>query len=271
MPPFIPEMQSPMSTSKKSILLALSVAILGTLFAQVSLQAQEDIVAEDEEVAEEVAAETSGRSLIETIKLGGLAMYPLGALSIGGLALIVYNFIAVRPGKLLDIDRLEEVAEKAKAFQIDEARQICQDNPSPLANIADAGLERITSDFVDAESMEKAMEEASVEELSGPFVYINYLSVIATLAPMVGLLGTVSGMVKAFNTIAAQGVGQPTQLANNISEALITTATGMIIGIPAMFFYFYFKNKYGKITSSVSRIIGDFHHEFVAALRKSQG
>lgn len=260
-----------MTTAIRKFAFFLFPVLACGLFFTPPVQAQEEEVAEEEEVVVEEAASDSGRSLIDMIKVGGWAMYPLGALSVGGLALIVYNFIAVRPRKLLDIDKLEEVGEKARAFQIEESRQVCEENPSPLTNIAAAGLERVTAEYVDTESMEKAMEEASVEELSGPFVYINYLSVIATLSPMVGLLGTVSGMVKAFNAIAAQGVGQPQALANNISEALITTATGMIIGIPAMFFYFYFKNKYGKITSSVSRIIGDFHHEFVAAVRKNQG
>ena len=101
------------------------------------------------------------------------------------------------------------------------------------------------------------MEEASAEELSDPYLLINYLSIIAALAPMVGLLGTVSGMVKAFNVIKAEGAGSAQELAGNISEALITTASGMIIGIPAMFAFFFFKNKYGKITSRIARIIGD--------------
>ena len=259
-----------MTTVAKKFAPLLFSALICAFFFTATVQAQEEEVVEEEVVGEEAAAD-SGRSLIDMIKVGGWAMYPLGALSVGGIALILYNFIAVRPKKLLDVDKLEEVGEKARGFNIEEAQQLCAENPSPLTNIAAAGLERITADYVDVESMEKAMEEASVEELSGPFVYINYLSVIATLSPMVGLLGTVSGMVKAFNAIAAQGVGQPQALANNISEALITTATGMIIGIPAMFFYFYFKNKYGRITSSVSRIIGDFHHEFVASIRKQQG
>jgi len=259
-----------MTTVAKKFAPLLFSALLCAFFFTATVQAQEEEVVEEEVVGEEAAAD-SGRSLIDMIKVGGWAMYPLGALSVGGIALILYNFIAVRPKKLLDVDKLEEVGGKARGFNIEEAQQLCAENPSPLTNIAAAGLERITADYVDVESMEKAMEEASVEELSGPFVYINYLSVIATLSPMVGLLGTVSGMVKAFNAIAAQGVGQPQALANNISEALITTATGMIIGIPAMFFYFYFKNKYGRITSSVSRIIGDFHHEFVASIRKQQG
>ena len=73
---------------------------------------------------------------------------------------------------------------------------------------------------------------------------------------MMGLLGTVSGMVKAFNSIAAQGMGKPELLADNISEALITTATGMVIGIPAMFFFFLFKNKYGTLVSEITMVIG---------------
>lgn len=256
-----------MKAQKKKILGFAFLAFIALILQSTGLHGQEDALAEGVAVGE--AGET--RSLIDMIKVGGWAMYPLGALCIGAIGLIIYNYMVIRPTKLLNVELIEQVAEKAKAFQIDEARKICEENPSPLTNIADAGLERVSHDFVDPESMEKAMEEASTEELSGPFVYINYLSVIASLAPMVGLLGTVSGMVKAFNAIAAQGVGQPQALANNISEALITTATGMIIGIPAMFFFFYFKNKYGKIVSSVSRIMGDFHHEFVAGLRKSQG
>tara|TARA_R100000027_G_scaffold63301_1_gene55897 strand:+ start:7527 stop:8309 length:783 start_codon:yes stop_codon:yes gene_type:complete len=260
-----------MINPKFKFILTLITALIASSFVAGVTYGQEDEIIVEETADEGVAVGDTSRSLIDMIKVGGWAMYPLGALSIAGLGLIVYNFIAIRPSKLLNVDTVELVSEKTRDFQIDEARQICAENPSPLTNICDAGLERVTAEFVDAEAMEKAMEEASVEELSGPFLYINYLSVIANLAPMVGLLGTVSGMVKAFNAIAAQGVGQPQALANNISEALITTATGMIVGIPAMFFFFFFKNKYGKITSSVSRIIGDFHHEFVAALRKSQG
>ncbi len=84
---------------------------------------------------------------------------------------------------------------------------------------------------------------------------------------MLGLLGTVSGMVKAFNVIEAEGAGSAQALAGNISEALITTATGMIIGIPAMFFFFYFKNKYGKITSRVARVVGDIEFTLTKAAK----
>ena len=73
--------------------------------------------------------------------------------------------------------------------------------------------------------------------------WIQYLNVIATIAPMVGLLGTVSGMIGAFQTIATGGMGKPELLAGDIGEALITTATGLTIGIPAMIFYFILRNR----------------------------
>jgi biopolymer transport protein ExbB len=120
--------------------------------------------------------------------------------------------------------------------------------------------------------VEKAMEEASVEEISAPFVVIGYLSIIATLAPMVGMLGTVSGMIKAFRNIALGGMGKPELLADNISEALITTAVGLIVGIPAMFAFFFFKSRYTKLTSRIARICGDLHHTLthgIAARRSS--
>lgn len=134
-----------------------------------------------------------------------------------------------------------------------------------------AGLDRVHEDHVDPEAMEKAMEDASAEELAAPFVMINYLSIVATLSPMVGLLGTVSGMVKAFRNIAAQGMGKPELLADNISEALITTASGLIVAIPAMFFYSFFKNRYGKLVSSVSKITGDLFHRMMSGLRRQAG
>jgi biopolymer transport protein ExbB len=80
--------------------------------------------------------------------------------------------------------------------------------------------------------------------------------VIASVSPMMGLLGTVSGMVKAFRNIASQGLGKPELLANNISEALVTTASGLLIAIPALMAYFYFKNKYMAASSGIYEQIG---------------
>jgi biopolymer transport protein ExbB len=220
-----------------------------------------------EEAASEDVVEAAGgeKSLIDMYKAGGWAMYPLTLLSIGGFGLIVYNFMAVRPGPILNTEATMQIDEALQALDVEKAKTICQETPS--TNIIDAGLNRVDVDNYDAEQVKEALEEASAEELAGPFVLINYLSVVGSLSPMVGLLGTVSGMVKAFNVIEAEGAGSAQALAGNISEALITTATGMIVGIPAMFFFFFFKNRYGKITSRIGRIVGDLQFTLSKAVK----
>ena len=197
------------------------------------------------------------KSIADMWKAGGWTMYPLALFGIFGSTLIVYNFIAVRKNKFLNPKGVKEIESMVNNLQLQEAVDYCEKNPSPITNIIGNGLARADMRDVNPDDISIAMEEASVEEFANPYVLINYLSVIASLAPMLGLYGTVSGMVKAFNTIATEGAGSASKLADNISEALITTATGMMVGIPAMFFFFFFKNKYGAIISGSSRIIGD--------------
>jgi len=258
------------SIRKFFLYLSLGVALLAGMSTPTLAQGEpaETPVAEEEAEGAEPAGQKL--SLLGMFKAGGWAMYGLLFLSVCGFGLVIYNFMMIREKVFLRPDLLDEIKPIMGNLQFDRARQLCDENPSVVTNIIYAGLDRVDPENFDPEAIKDAMEESSTEELAAPFIMINYLSLIATLAPMVGLLGTVSGMVKAFRAIAAQGMGQPQALADNISEALITTASGLIVAIPAMFFFFFFKNKYGKITSSVSRIIGDFHHEFVAAVRKSQ-
>ncbi|MFP4069585.1 MAG: MotA/TolQ/ExbB proton channel family protein [Opitutales bacterium] len=236
-----------------------------------ALNAQEtDPDVDVDTVAEEIAESPAlgGKSLIDMYKAGGWAMYPLTLLSVSAFGLIVYNFIAVKPGPILRNELMPEIEEALANVDIERAQSVCEQNPSPTTNIIHAGLQRVDPHDYNPEQVKEAVEEASAEELSDPFVLINYLAVIGSLSPMVGLLGTVSGMVKAFNVIEAEGAGSAQALAGNISEALITTASGMIIGIPAMFFFFYFKNKYGKITSRVGRVVGDLQFTLDKAIKQ---
>lgn len=207
------------------------------------------------------------KTLMDMWDAGGPTMYPLALCSILGIALIVYNFVAIRRKAFLAPESVKELHGLLNQVKIQDAIEICEKKPTPVTNIVGAGLARYNEKEMDITAIERAMEEASTEELAGPYILITYLSVIASISPMLGLLGTVSGMVKAFNTIAAEGAGSAQKLADNISEALITTATGMIIGIPAMFFYFFFKTKFGKISSGVNRIIGDLNHTLSMAVK----
>ena len=223
--------------------------------------------AQDTEVATEVADESQEKSLIDMYKAGGWAMYPLTLLSTFGFGLIIYNFKAVRPERILNAAVTVQIDEALAAIDVEKAKTICQENPTPVTNIIEAGMNRVDVNNYDPEQVKEAIEESSSEELAGPFVLINYLSVVGSLSPMVGLLGTVSGMVKAFNVIEAEGAGSAQALAGNISEALITTATGMIVGIPAMFFFFFFKNRYGKITSRIGRVVGELQFTLNKAIK----
>ncbi|MDA0578388.1 MAG: MotA/TolQ/ExbB proton channel family protein [Verrucomicrobia bacterium] len=209
----------------------------------------------------------SGTSLWKTLKTGGPLMVPLGLLSVATIALGVFGFLTVRESKMLTPHLLPPLEIAIDNLQVNEAMTICQGSPSMLTNILNAGLLRIRDGYLDMPSMEKAMEEASLEETSAGLKLISYLSIVAQLSPMVGLLGTVSGMIKAFDKIGKGAMGRPELLAGNIGEALITTATGLLIGIPAMFLYFHLKGRYTANVTRLGRVLGNLSHRLVVASR----
>ncbi len=212
----------------------------------------------------EVQTETN---LLSMLSAGGWAMYPLGFLSVAAFALTVYNFIALRPKDFFDRAAAKQLGEKLAQLDIEGAKSFCESNPTPLMRIIGHGLDSTREGHVDPDLFKQRLEAGSSKELAQPFVVINYLSIIASISPMLGLLGTVSGMVKAFNSIATVGMGQPDQLAGNISEALITTATGMLVGIPTMFFFFFFKNQYGKLVAEMTMYLEDAYSDLVYGVR----
>jgi len=241
---------------------ALFIALISVLC--LPTMAQESGVLPESELAP-LTPEPSSKTLLDMLKAGGWAMVPLGLLSVGTVGFTVYNFILLRRINFIDDAAVEELDQAVRAMDIDTAQSVCVNNPGPVTNTFSAGLEQMRHETFVPEAVEKAFECASVKELSGAYVIVNYLSIIAALSPMVGLLGTVSGMVKAFNSIAAEGMGKPELLADNISEALITTATGMAIAIPAMFFFFFFRNRYGKIVAEVNLVLGKLYADLLRA------
>lgn len=188
--------------------------------------------------------------------VGGWAMWPLLTCSIICVGLIIRNYIALQGKKLIRPDLLPKLQESMQQLDVASARAICKANPTLLTNILDAGLERLETAGLDMGAMEKAMEEASTEQVSSYMVPINGVNTIAVVSPMLGLLGTVSGMIKAFLNISLGGMGKPEMLAGNIGEALITTEAGLVIAIPAMTFYFLNKNTFIKHVAGVGKNLG---------------
>jgi len=234
------------------IIMMLSGYIVGhTVFAQ------ESVPADTEVVAENASTSTENLTFMSLLKSGGLVMWPLGLCSLISIGLIIYNGIVIQAPRLLRPDVVEQVRLALDELNFQQARSVCETNSCLITNILNAGFERVKSEDFRLTSIEKGIEDASAEEIAAHLQPINYLSVIATIAPMLGLLGTVAGMIKAFRAMALGGMGRPELLADNIGEALITTATGLIIGIPVMVAYFYFKNRYTGIVSSINRICGN--------------
>ena len=207
--------------------------------------------------AQEGAALTSeNATLWSLIKTGGVTMIPLGILSFLMVTFIIQNFFSLREKTLLHKEMLPELLEMMLNKKVREALIYCRKNPSMFTNTFAAGLERCMKGDVNFSKVQDAVEEASVEQTTQLMKPIDYLSIIGATSPMLGLLGTVMGMIKAFQTMGSQGMGKPEVLAGNIGEALITTATGLIIAIPAMAFYFYFKKRFDKTLATLGRNLG---------------
>jgi biopolymer transport protein ExbB len=202
--------------------------------------------------------------------VGGWCMWPLGLTNVAALAFTVIGYMIVRDDKMLVPTLIPSLQEAIDNVRIEDALNICAQTPSLTTNVLHAGLQRISDGVLDVSSMEKAMEEATVEETQGGLRMINYISISAQIAPMLGLLGTVSGMIKAFDKIGKGAMGKPELLAGDIGEALITTAYGLIVGIPAMIFYFYLKSRYTANISKMGRILGNLSHRLVAATRRAE-
>ena len=221
---------------KVSMLMLVLLGVAGSTFAQ------------------EAAALTSeNATLWSLIKTGGITMIPLGILSFMMVTFIVQNFFSLREKTLLHTEMLPELLEMMLSKKVRDALIYCRKHPSMFTNTFAAGLERCMKGDVDFMKVHESVEEASIEQMTQLMKPIDYLSIIGATSPMLGLLGTVMGMIKAFQTMGTQGMGKPEVLAGNIGEALITTATGLIIAIPAMAFFFYFKKRFDKTLATLGR------------------
>jgi biopolymer transport protein ExbB len=201
-------------------------------------------------------AEEVELTLEQMIMQGGWAMIPLGLLSIAMFGFILQNALLLREKKMLRADLLPVLRKNLAGRLVREAVALCRAENSLLTTIMAAGLERCDVEDLEMDNIKEAIEDASTEQMAAYMKPINYLSIIGAIAPMLGLLGTVSGMIKAFQHIGTKGMGNPAELAGNIGEALVTTATGLIIAIPAMLCYFYFKNSFIKTMATLGREIG---------------
>jgi len=178
--------------------------------------------------------------VLELVKAGGWLMLPIIACSVIALAIIVERIWSLQVRRVLPKHLVAQVWRWEKIHQLNDERLAELQASSPLGSILAAG---IANRHENRDVMKESIEDTGrhiVHELER---YLNTLGTVAAITPLLGLLGTVIGMIKVFATITTQGVGNPGALAGGISEALITTAAGMSVAIPTLMFYRYFRGR----------------------------
>ena len=195
--------------------------------------------------AQEAEPVQEGLSLWGMIKQGGWAMYPLGLCSLSMLFLILHCWRETSLKKFVPANGLDQANASLMAGRIEESLRSLSQIPTVLSRTLSNSLGRARPplDHRKREKVEASLVEAMEGEENSINQWVTYLNVIAAVAPMIGLLGTVSGMIGAFQTISTSGMGRPELFAGNIGEALITTATGLVIGIPSMICFFVMRNR----------------------------
>lgn len=214
---------------------------------------------------EEVPAEDQGEkrkkmSIFHLIKKGGIVGYLIILLSIVALGLVIDYAITIRRSKLAPQRDIVIIRKLIKDHRFEEIKKLDQEQTSFLSRIVIAGLNEADFGY---QAMIKAMEDAS-EALSARIARkIEHLNVIGNISPMMGLLGTVMGMLRCFNEISqVTGAIEPKQLAGGIFEALVTTCMGLIVAIPALYFFAIFKNRVDEFTGEAALTAGELVTSF---------
>lgn len=189
-------------------------------------------------------------NVLDFIGKGGFVIYPLLLCSITALAVIIEKTIALRRKKIIIPEVVSVLDNIKEAGDIGLALSICEKHKGPFANVVRAGLENRE---LPREELKEIMTDQGRQEAYQLEKGLAILETIAGIAPLLGLLGTVIGILKVFNVISVMGVGQASAMSGGISEALITTIVGLSIGIPAVVVYNYFTNKAEALILEIER------------------
>ncbi len=179
------------------------------------------------------------------LEYGGWLMVVLAAMSVFGLALILYFLIILRPGQIAPRLIVRDLIESLREGALSNARKQCENKPCPIASITLAAMDYLNEvSDPDPTLLKEVIESEGARQVASMQGQIQLLLDVAVIAPMVGLLGTVFGMLKAFSGVGyAIESAKPVVLAQGVSQALVTTAFGLMVGIPAMMAYAYFRRR----------------------------
>ena len=197
--------------------------------------------------------------LEQIVQSGGWPMWVLGAMSVAGFALALYFLIVLRAGQLMPERFLREVQDLLRSGRLQEAREACRDRRCAAAAIARSAIDyALHTERPDPGMVKEIIEGEGGRQASLLRDQVQYLHDIAVIAPMVGLLGTVFGMLQAFSAVALDVTKvKPMFLAGGVAQALITTAAGLLVGIPAMMAFAFFRGRTSRLIAGLEAAAAD--------------
>ena len=192
------------------------------------------------------------KGFVDFIKAGGVVGYTLIAISFASAALVIDSFRHIKEERLLPAAVIEESEDLARKGRFSQIATLCKANDSMICRIIGKGLSQGAMGLV---AVRQAMQEQGVKEITRLNQRTGYMGFIGSIGPMMGLLGTVLGMVSSFNVMGvSKGAARADELAVGISYALITTCEGLVVAIPMMFFHNFFRDRVTRLGQESSAV-----------------
>lgn len=192
--------------------------------------------------------------IINIFQKGGIFMYPLLFLGILSIAFIIERFYSLRLKKIIPIDIIKDILDFIQERKIEEARTVAKTYKSVATNIIFEILNAYLKGRKSPEDLKIIAEEVAKIEIPKIEGYVNAIGAIAAIAPLLGFLGTVTGMIQVFEALSVSGLENPQVLSSGISQALLTTAFGLTIAIPSLAAYWYFRSKVNFLITQLENI-----------------
>jgi len=188
--------------------------------------------------------------VFELLTAGGWLIWPILLCSVAALAIIIEKFRHLSTARVMPPGLYEQIEILIQEKKLTNAHLSALADQSPLGAIFATAISQA---HMRKSELKAAIEDAGRHQVHEMEKYLNTLGSIAAITPLLGLLGTVVGMIKVFAAITAVGVGHPQELAEGISQALVTTATGLVVAIPALLFYRHLKSRVESLSIDMER------------------
>ncbi|MCL4478096.1 MAG: MotA/TolQ/ExbB proton channel family protein [Deltaproteobacteria bacterium] len=192
---------------------------------------------------------------LQFIMKGGIMMYPLLFVSVVSMALIIERLMFFAKINNLDVSLLQKTKHLLTDNKREDLRAFLSSQKTPVADVLMTGVDTMDAN---ANDMDIAMEQHAVSIIPKLESKLWLLDTIITMAPLLGLLGTITGMIKAFQIFSTKGLNQPTAISGGVGEALIATATGLIIAVFTLLFYNYFNTKVRRLIKDMEFASNEF-------------